>query len=98
MIVLASLATPRGAVISVSVAGQKLNPCEKTHIALFVKKPGHKAAATTGGRLLSMPNTSCGFGYGGTSKQAAIATALRYCRIYAKRNNRRAPCKVIEVK
>jgi hypothetical protein len=73
-----------------------LQNCERAYIRDILRKPKHKAVATTGGRPLGVHPTGCGFAAGHPTVKAARAAALAECR---KQEGPRNPgkCKVIEV-
>jgi hypothetical protein len=72
-----------------------LQNCERAYIRDILRKPKHKAVATTGGRPLGVHPTGCGFAAGHPTVKAARAAALAECR---KQEGPRNPgkCKVIE--
>jgi hypothetical protein len=72
-----------------------LQNCERAYIRDILRKPKHKAVATTGGRPLGIHPTGCGFAAGHSTVKAARAAALAECR---KQEGPRNPgkCKVIE--
>jgi hypothetical protein len=79
-------------------ASAKLRACQKTYNAYFLKKPGHKALATSGGRPLTQGDLACGISFGQPTTKAAIAVALRYCQAQARQHKVKQACRVIEMR
>jgi hypothetical protein len=74
----------------------KVQNCEIAYIMNILRKPGHKAVATTDGRPLGVHPTACGFSNSQPTRKAARAAALAECR---KSASKVYPgiCTVIEV-
>ncbi len=70
--------------------------CEFAYIMNILRKPGHKAVATTGGRPLGVHPTGCGFSSGQPTRKAARTKALAECQ-KAESNAYPGKCAVIEV-
>ena len=79
-------------------AAAKLQPCQNGYKVYILKKPLHKAVATTGGRSLAAPSTACGFSYGYGTKRLAVSAALRQCKMVQRKNKARGTCQIIESK
>ncbi len=70
--------------------------CEIGYIMNILRKSGHKAVATTGGRPLGVHPTACGFSHTQPTRKAARARALAECQKYANMDYP-GKCTVIEV-
>jgi hypothetical protein len=57
-----------------------LQNCERAYIRDILRKPKHKAVATTGGRPLGVHPTGCGFAAGHPTVKSARAAALAACK------------------
>ncbi len=85
-----------GIIHSTQVEAAKLNTCQKLYQNRYLRAGPHKAIATTGGRSLSTPYTSCGFSDQKSTKKRAINEALAECRRQAKKYNRSGACTIID--
>src|SRR6185295_9503113 len=76
-----------------SAEAAKLQLCQKLYQQYIFGRPSHKAVATTGGRLLASPSTSCGFSYGYSTRNLANSVALRECSRYARKYKHQGKCR-----
>ena len=70
--------------------------CKKLYATSYVKKDGHKAFATTGGRSInSKLDTACGEGHGYRTRKKAETRAIAECKIDSANTGIAGNCTII---
>ncbi len=79
---------------SASTAEAKIKDCKDEYIQHYLRKPGHKAVAVTGGRSPYSSGISCGTAWSYGKIEQAINEALRQCRVSDRKFNDPGICQI----
>jgi hypothetical protein len=72
--------------------------CKAEYYNHYLKKPGHKAMAVTGGRSPLAKGISCGTAWDFPTIEKAINEALRQCRVSDRKYGDPGICQIVKVK
>ncbi len=75
-------------------AEAKIKDCKDEYIQHYLRKPGHKAIAVTGGRSPYSAGISCGTAWSYGSIEQAINESLRQCRVSDRKFNDPGICQI----
>lgn len=81
-----------------TTAEAKIKDCKDEYIQHFVKKPGHKAIAVTGGRSPYSAGISCGTAWSYGTLEQAINEALSQCRVSDRKFHDPGICQIYKAR